>query len=73
MDSLPQPRDDLRGLAPYGAPQIDVPVRLNTNENPFAPSEAMAEAVGRAVADATRDLNRYPNREAEELRMDFAE
>jgi histidinol-phosphate aminotransferase len=73
VDSLPQPRDDLRGLAPYGAPQIDVPVRLNTNENPFAPSEAMAEAVGRAVADATRDLNRYPNREAEELRMDLAE
>ncbi|HUV47650.1 MAG TPA: histidinol-phosphate transaminase, partial [Actinomycetes bacterium] len=30
-------RDDLRGETPYGAPQLDVSVRLNTNENPFAP------------------------------------
>ena len=73
MDSTPPLRDDLRGLEPYGAPQIDVPVRLNTNENPFAPSDAMAEAVGRAVADATRGLNRYPDREAEALRADIAD
>ena len=31
-------RDDLRGEIPYGAPQIDVPVRLNVNENPYPPS-----------------------------------
>jgi len=27
-------RDELRGVQPYGAPQLDVPVRLNVNENP---------------------------------------
>ena len=26
-------RTDLRGKTAYGAPQLDVPVRLNTNEN----------------------------------------
>ena len=34
LDDLPL-RDDLRGLTPYGAPQLDVPVRLNTNENSY--------------------------------------
>jgi histidinol-phosphate aminotransferase len=28
-------REDLHGLTPYGAPQRNVPVRLNTNENPY--------------------------------------
>ncbi len=36
LSSLPI-RDDLRALTPYGAPQLDVAVRLNTNENPFPP------------------------------------
>ncbi len=41
MDTAPlSVRDDLRDLHPYGAPQIDVPVRLNTNENPYPPSAA---------------------------------
>ena len=38
-------RDALRGLKPYGAPQLDVPVRLNTNENPYPPPPAVSEAV----------------------------
>ena len=33
-------RPDLAGHEPYGAPQLDVPVRLNTNENPYPPSAA---------------------------------
>lgn len=66
-------RDDLRGLVPYGAPQIDVPVRLNTNENPFAPSPELAEDVGRAVAAAVTGLNRYPDREAWSLRERLAD
>ena len=37
----PPVRDDLNDLTPYGAPQIDVPVRLNTNENPYPPSPGM--------------------------------
>ena len=40
LDDLPL-RDDLRGQKPYGAPQIDVDIRLNTNENPFAPGDAV--------------------------------
>ena len=31
-------RDELRGIEPYGAPQLDVPVQLNVNENPYPPS-----------------------------------
>ena len=43
---LPLPvRDDLRDLHPYGAPQLDVPVQLNTNENPYAPSQTLREAI----------------------------
>ena len=34
-------REDLRGKSPYGAPQLDVPVRLNTNENPHPPTPAL--------------------------------
>jgi len=29
-------RPDLRGRTPYGAPQLDVAVPLNTNENSYA-------------------------------------
>ena len=32
-----QPRDDLRALEGYHSPQVDVAVRLNTNESPFPP------------------------------------
>ena len=42
-------RDALRGVTPYGAPQIDVPVRLNVNENPYGPSDAVAADI--AVMD----------------------
>jgi histidinol-phosphate aminotransferase len=66
-------RDDLKDLHPYGAPQIDVPVRLNTNENPYPPSPAMVRAVGDAVARAAATLNRYPDRDAVELRKDLAD
>ncbi len=66
-------RDDLRGHEPYGAPQLDVPVRLNTNENPYPPSPRLVEALGRAVAEIAGDLNRYPDRDAVELRKDLAD
>lgn len=71
MDELPI-RDELRGVEPYGAPQLDVPVRLNVNENPFPPSEQLAADAARAVAHAVRDLNRYPDREATTLRERLA-
>ena len=65
-------RDDLQGQEPYGAPQLDVPVRLNVNENPYAPSASLVADIGRAVADIAGDLNRYPDREAWALRSDLA-
>ena len=65
-------RDELRGLVPYGAPQLDVPVRLNVNENPYPPSEALVADAAAAVAQAVRHLNRYPDREAAALRRDLA-
>ncbi len=65
-------RDDLRGLSPYGAPQLDVPYRLNTNENPYPPSAGLVAALAEACGAAAASLNRYPDREATELRNDLA-
>jgi histidinol-phosphate aminotransferase len=66
-------RKDLEGLEAYGAPQIDVPVRLNTNENPYPPSPVLVRAVADAVAGVAGGLNRYPDRDAVELRKDLAD
>ena len=44
LEDLPL-RDDLRGRSPYGAPQLQVPVALNTNENPFPPPPALVDDV----------------------------
>jgi histidinol-phosphate aminotransferase len=65
-------RDDLRGLSPYGAPQVDVPVRLNTNENPHGPSAALVERIARDIAAIAGSLNRYPDRDATVLRTALA-
>jgi histidinol-phosphate aminotransferase len=65
-------RNDLKDLHPYGAPQIDVPVRLNTNENPYPPSPVLSRAIADAVAQTATTLNRYPDRDAVELRQDLA-
>ncbi|MEU1589475.1 histidinol-phosphate transaminase [Micromonospora sp. NPDC005710] len=72
LDDLPL-RADLRGLSPYGAPQLDVPVRLNTNENSHPVPEPVVEAIGKALAAELRELNRYPDRDAVALRADLAE
>lgn len=69
--SLPL-REELRGIEPYGAPQLDVPVLLNVNENPYPPSAAVVADIERAVAEAARDLNRYPDREFVALREGLA-
>lgn len=65
-------RDDLRGLTPYGAPQLDVAIRLNTNENPYPPPAALVADLRDAVAAAAASMNRYPDREATELRAALA-
>ncbi|NYI07130.1 histidinol-phosphate transaminase [Allostreptomyces psammosilenae] len=66
-DDLPI-RDELRGQSAYGAPQLDVPVRLNTNENPYPLPDALVARIAERVAEAARHLNRYPDRDAVELR-----
>jgi histidinol-phosphate aminotransferase len=66
-------RDDLRGREPYGAPQLDVPVCLNTNENPYPPSPRLVAALADAIAGIAGGLNRYPDRDATELRKDLAD
>jgi histidinol-phosphate aminotransferase len=71
LDELPL-RDDLRGKSPYGAPQLAVPVRLNTNENPHPPTKALVDDIAQSVRDAATDLHRYPDRDAVALRGDLA-
>ena len=63
-------RSDLRALSGYHSPQVDVPVRLNTNEAPFAPPAEWLDE----VASAARSIawNRYPDRAARELREGIA-
>jgi histidinol-phosphate aminotransferase len=71
IEQLPV-RDELRGKSPYGAPQLDVPVRLNTNENPYPLPEEVVQSIAARVTDAARTLNRYPDRDAVELRTALA-
>jgi len=65
-------RDELKAFEPYGAPQLDVPVLLNVNENPYPPSAEVVADIAAAVAGAARGLNRYPDREFLALRNDLA-
>ena len=65
-------RENLRGKSPYGAPQLVVPVRLNTNENPHPPTQALVDDVAASVAAAAAELHRYPDRDAMALRTDLA-
>ena len=53
-------------MSGYHSAQVDVPVRLNTNESPFPPPDAWLDA----VADIARSIqwNRYPDRAVTELR-----
>jgi histidinol-phosphate aminotransferase len=71
LDALPL-REDLRGKSPYGAPQLAVPVRLNTNENPHPPTKALVDDVVASVRDVAGNLHRYPDRDAVALRRDLA-
>ncbi|WP_328539296.1 histidinol-phosphate transaminase [Streptomyces sp. NBC_00344] len=71
IDDLPV-REELRGKSPYGAPQLDVAVRLNTNENPYPLPDVLVERITERVREAARSLNRYPDRDAVELRTELA-
>ncbi len=65
------PRDDLRDLEGYHSPQLDVPVRLNTNESPYSPPPEFIDAWLDALRAAP--LNRYPDRAARALRTALAD
>jgi histidinol dehydrogenase len=65
-------RPELAGRKPYGAPQIDVAVRLNTNENPYPPSPALVARIAEVAMTEAATLNRYPDRDATGLRRDLA-
>ena len=71
LDDLPI-RADLRGQKPYGAPQLDVPVSLNVNENTHGVPEEVALTIVEKLAAAVVGLNRYPDREFIELRASLA-
>lgn len=61
-------RPEFRQMTAYGAPQLDVPVRLNTNENSYELPDSVAQAVTEALAAEVKNLNRYPDREFTRLR-----
>jgi histidinol-phosphate aminotransferase len=71
LDDLPL-RDDLRGLSPYGAPQVHVPIQLNVNENTHPIPESVATDIVASLASAVLGANRYPDREFVELREALA-
>jgi histidinol-phosphate aminotransferase len=54
----------------YHSPQVDVAVRLNTNESPLAPPAEFGRRL--AAALATVEWHRYPDRSARELRAGIA-
>lgn len=63
-------RDGLQGLSGYHSPQMDVAVRLNTNESPVGPPTEFVARLTAAVSGIA--WNRYPDREATELRRALA-
>jgi histidinol-phosphate aminotransferase len=71
MSALPPMRDDLGLGQGYHSPQVEVEVRLNTNESPFPPPEGWSTELLDALAQAS--FHRYPDRPATELRAAVAE
>jgi len=66
-----RPRADVELMEGYHSPQVDVAVRLNTNESPFPPPAAWQQRL--ATELATIDWHRYPDRGATELRSRIAD
>jgi histidinol-phosphate aminotransferase len=58
-------RADLESIAPYISPQRPARWRMNTNESPYPPPEALVDEVAREIREVA--LNRYPNRDATDL------
>jgi histidinol-phosphate aminotransferase len=72
LEDLPL-RDDLKGQQPYGAPQLEVPVSLNVNENTHRVPLEVAEDIIQRLAKSLMSINRYPDREFMPLRQALAD
>ena len=66
-------RQNLQELSAYGAPQLPADAVMNTNENPYPPSAALAKAIADRVSEVALTLNRYPDRDALVLRGKLAD
>lgn len=66
----PEGRPDLADLRPYRAPQLDAPVKLNTNESPFPPPPGFMQELQERIGSLR--LNRYPARDFGEVREGLA-
>lgn len=64
------PRPQIVAMSNYHSPQVDVPIRLNTNESPFPPPAGWTESLG--VIASSVEWNRYPDRAATALRSEIA-
>jgi histidinol-phosphate aminotransferase len=65
-------RESLAPLSAYGAPQVEAEATLNTNENPFSLSPELVSAIAARISQVAANLNRYPDRDAIELRSGLA-
>jgi histidinol-phosphate aminotransferase len=63
-------RADLRSLEGYHSPQVEVRVRLNTNESPMPPPAAWRDAFAAEISRV--EWHRYPDRAATALREAIA-
>ena len=74
MDEILLPyRSEFVNEKPYGAPQLNVDVLLNVNENPYSPSKEMVEDLSEEVAKVAKNLNRYPDRDFIDLRKELSD
>jgi histidinol-phosphate aminotransferase len=65
-------RDSLKGKEPYGAPQLDVAVALNVNENTHQIPQEVAAHIVQKLSQCVATVNRYPDREFLTLRQALA-
>jgi len=63
---------NLIGMSPYGAPQLPVAIKLNTNENPYSLTNELVDKILKGIKEKSAALNRYPDRDAQELRTSLA-
>jgi histidinol-phosphate aminotransferase len=70
MSALPPVRPDLELTEGYHSPQVEVEVRLNTNESPYPPPEEWSRELLAALGELS--FHRYPDRPATELRAAVA-